>query len=91
MGWSKFFGGLVHNLESKTIKLTQTLAIDMELEGPLIMTEEGYKHVVKDGNYNNFQNYKKCVDTIYDESAKDFENDFNEKDPTNLKEQIRIE
>jgi len=41
-GLSKFFGGLLYNIESKTIKLTTTLALDVMIEGVTSLSDQSY-------------------------------------------------
>jgi hypothetical protein len=54
--FSKFFGGMVNNIESKIVKLTQVLGVSLSLEPVGAHLAESYQHVVRDSNLNNYLN-----------------------------------
>jgi len=88
--WSKLFGGLVNNIEAKTVKLTTTLALDMTIEPVLKSMDASFHAVVKDGNYNVFMNLIKPLELIKSESKKDIDPEMNLESKENKEEQARI-
>lgn len=81
---------MINNIESKTIKLTQMLAVELNINDASEQMDLGFGCVVKDGVYNVFMNIQKPLELMDTSTKDDIDPYFDNKDPENIKEQDKV-